>query len=72
MTRIIINLRDEEKTALLSLAKMEFRDPRDQAAFIIRKELERQGLVEFANPITVTEPPAQVHAADVSILSENE
>jgi hypothetical protein len=52
MTRITISLKDPEKTALRALAEKEFRDPRAQAALIIRQELERRGL------LTATEPPA--------------
>jgi hypothetical protein len=44
--RVIISLRPEEKEALLLLAESEYRDPRDQAALILRRELERLGLVE--------------------------
>jgi hypothetical protein len=59
MSRITIALSDEEKTALRSLAEKEFRDPRQQAALIIRRELERQGLVESASPLTESEPKAK-------------
>lgn len=45
MARVIINLRADEKDALLELADREFRDPRAQAALIIRTELERRGLL---------------------------
>ena len=45
MTRITISLRDQEKTALRALAEKEFRDPRAQAALIIRQELERRGFL---------------------------
>jgi len=46
MIRITIILSEQEKNALRVLANKEFRDPRAQAAFIIRRELEKQGLVE--------------------------
>ena len=45
MTRITITLSDEEKTALRSLSEKEFRDPRMQAAFIIRESLVQHGLL---------------------------
>ena len=45
MTRIMISVTEEEKNALCILAKNEFRDPRDQAALILRKELEGLGLI---------------------------
>jgi hypothetical protein len=35
-----------ERSALSRLARHERRDPRDQAALIIRRELERLGLIE--------------------------
>ena len=46
MTRITISLRESEKSALRVLAERQFRDPRAQAALIIRRELERYGLLE--------------------------
>lgn len=57
MTRITITLSDKEKAALRTLSEKEFRDPRQQAALIIRRELERQGLVAAASPTTESEPP---------------
>ena len=39
-------LNDSERVALFKLARHERRDPRDQAALIIRRELERLGLIE--------------------------
>ena len=56
MTRITITLSDEEKAALRSLSEKEFRDPRMQAALIIRRELEKQGLVESESPVNENEP----------------
>lgn len=45
-----INLRASERDALVRLAKEQRRDPRDQAAVIIRTELERRGLLPFNPP----------------------
>ena len=45
MARIMITVNEEEKNALCILAKKQFRDPRDQAALIIRQELVRRGLL---------------------------
>lgn len=59
MSRITITLSDEEKTALRALSEKEFRDPRMQAVLIIRRELERQGLVESASSINESEPKAK-------------
>jgi hypothetical protein len=49
MKRLTLTLRDDEKTALRLLAERERRDTRDQAALIIRRELEREG---FLQPVT--------------------
>ena len=51
MNRIVITLDDQTRNALELLADKEFRGPHAQAAFIIHKELEKQGL------ITVTKSP---------------
>lgn len=45
MARITLTLNQNEKDALRILAEREFRDPRAQAALIIRNELERCGLL---------------------------
>ncbi len=44
--RLITRLNPIEYDAVLQLAQRERRDPRDQAALIIRRELERLGLIE--------------------------
>jgi hypothetical protein len=46
MPRIFISLNVPERDALIKLAEQEFRDPRAQAAMIIRQELERRGFLE--------------------------
>lgn len=45
MTRIPIRLNDECLDALRTLAKQQYRDVRQQAAWIIERELERCGLL---------------------------
>lgn len=45
MPRITIYLPISERDALFQLAKCEYRNPRDQAAVIIRCELQRRGLL---------------------------
>ena len=45
MARVVIYLRDQEVNALHRLAQQEYRAPKAQAALIIRKELERLGMV---------------------------
>ena len=45
MARVTVTLKANERDALRTLAESEFRDPRAQAALIIRCELERVGLL---------------------------
>lgn len=45
MARVTITLEAKERDALCVLAERERRDPRAQAALIIRRELERAGLL---------------------------
>jgi len=45
MAKVVIYLPDKEMSALHRLALLEYRAPKAQAALIIRKELERLGLV---------------------------
>ncbi len=43
--RFTINLYPDEREALVTLAQGERRDPRDQAALIIRQDLEKRGFL---------------------------
>lgn len=45
MMRFTVNLWPEEREAIIKLAESERRYPGDQAALIIRRELERLGLL---------------------------
>lgn len=45
MTRLTLTLFDDEQKALRTLSQKERRHPREQAALIIRRELERRGLL---------------------------
>lgn len=45
MARLTLILAVSERDALFRLARQEVREPRAQAALIIRKELERLGLI---------------------------
>ena len=58
ITRLTVTLRADERDALRTLAAVEFREPRQQAALIIRQELERRGLLPQAQPAPL--PPALV------------
>ena len=48
MAKVIVYLRDQDMAALNDLAQREYRAPKAQAALIIRRELERLGMVEVA------------------------
>ncbi len=49
MARVILYLREPEMNALQALAQREYRAPKAQAALIIRKELERMGLIDHSS-----------------------
>lgn len=59
MLRITVPLQIDERDALISLAQRERRDPRDQAALIIRRELERAGLLPADPPVPLAAQSAQ-------------
>lgn len=54
MKRLTIPLAQEESDALWGIAKRERRDPRAQAALLIRQALERAGLLPGPETITAT------------------
>jgi hypothetical protein len=57
MAHVVATLKLTERDALVRLADREFRDPRAQAAVIIRRELERVGLLtEAASSTAPVEP----------------
>ena len=49
--RIMITITKEEKAALIKLAELQRRDPRDQAAILINQELISYGLIPW-RPLT--------------------
>jgi hypothetical protein len=57
MARIVIYLPNQERNALYQLAQDEYRVPHAQAALIIRKELERLGMLS-------TDPQPKKHAEE--------
>ena len=57
MPTVKILLDDREREALVVLSRRERRDPRAQAAVILRQELERRGL------LPIPDAHAQGHAA---------
>lgn len=48
--KIFVPLNGPERSALAQLAQRERRDPRDQAAYVIRQHLEQLGLIQ---PVTI-------------------
>lgn len=56
MKGIYAQLDKDEKGALLDLAWKEKRDPRQQAALLIRLQLERLGLLPASPVSTIPEP----------------
>lgn len=59
MPRIMISVTEEEKAALIRLGELERRDPRHQAALVVRQELERRGLLIGAPEFQPAVPTAQ-------------
>lgn len=51
VTRLRLTLEQEEYTALLEVAAVELRNPGDQARYMLRRELERRGLLTAARTI---------------------
>ncbi len=49
-TRLTVTLLREERSALAQLAERERREPRAQAAVLIRQALEKLGLLQPATP----------------------
>ncbi len=54
MTRLTITLGVDEGEALVKLALSELRTPRDQARFMIRKAMERKGILNEIDPESTT------------------
>lgn len=55
LTRVYVPLNEIERKALIQLGIAEKRDPRQQAALLIRQQLERLGLLQ-----PPTTPPLEV------------
>lgn len=49
MAKVIVYLREQDNDALHRLAQKEYRQPKAQAALIIRRELERLGMLDTAS-----------------------
>jgi hypothetical protein len=66
MARLTVNLHVSEHDALLKLAKIELRDPRDQLRAILRAELERRGLLASAKKTLATDAARKVVSNEVA------
>jgi len=66
MPMLKIVLLPTEREALITLADRELRDPRQQAAVIIRRELERRGLLPADMAAADAYPAQEVHHAQAS------
>jgi hypothetical protein len=62
MAQITVKIHVNERNALFELAKQEYRRPQEQAALIIRRELEQRGLL----PDTKQQPVAAVAGQEVN------
>jgi hypothetical protein len=64
--RITITLFEAESDALYRLARLERRDTRGQAAFLLRQELTRRGLLRAESPAIVAQPAQNVQPQGVT------
>ena len=67
MTKVIIYLREHEFMALNDLAQREYRAPKAQAALIIRRELEKLGMISNAQAVPSNDIKSQSNVQDESI-----
>ncbi len=70
-TRILISLDGTERSALNQLAERERRDPRDQAAVLVRRELEREGLIRSVPVVVESRADCQEAIATVGGAGAN-
>ncbi len=64
MTRLTMKITIEERNALTQLAQRERRQPHDQAALIVRSELERLGLLPIEHQ-PAPRPKAEQYQAEL-------
>ena len=48
--RIVVPLSSDERGALVKIAQIECRDPREQLRYLLREEAQRRGLMETNTP----------------------
>ena len=70
MVKVIIYLRDHEFTALKDLAQREYRAPKAQAALIIRKELEKLGMIPGEQQANSNQSEPLPNARDKTVMVE--
>jgi len=70
MVKVIIYLRDHEFTALNDLAQREYRAPKAQAALIIRKELEKLGMIPGEQQANSNQNAPLPNARDKTVMVE--
>ncbi len=58
--RITVQLTTEERGALLQIAELECRDPREQMRFLLRKEAQQRGLIAHVEPVSDEAPAHSV------------
>ena len=56
MYRVQVVLDEDEAKALVKLAEIKIRDPRDQIRVLVRGELERQGLLSAREVAAASQP----------------
>lgn len=59
MARLTLSITEEERLAIFALARRERREPRDQVALIVRRELERIGLLPADQEDAPADMPAE-------------
>jgi hypothetical protein len=69
MAKVSIYLRDHELTALNDLAQREYRAPKAQAALIIRKELEKLGMIPGEQPAHSNQTESLSIVEDKSVMA---
>lgn len=60
MRRMMLNFDEDELNALTRLAEAEHRDIKQQASFLIRKQLEAMGLIKSIVTPTPQDTPGQI------------
>jgi hypothetical protein len=63
--RIVVPLSTDERGALIKIAEVECRDPRDQLRYMLREEAQRRGLIECETVLKASgRPHGDEHTRD--------